>query len=83
MYSPSDWSRHKASTGGLSNKGDRKSRPFDDVLIDYEKFASGERPGLQGDKAAVAHQCEVTRSSTSGRTEVQNCPSGSHRAARG
>ncbi|KAL5823563.1 hypothetical protein ACOSQ4_021463 [Xanthoceras sorbifolium] len=72
MYSPSDRRRHKASTGDLSNKGDRKSRPFDDVLTDYEKFASGERLGLQGDKAAVAHQYEVIRSSTSGCTEVQS-----------
>ncbi|KAL5756649.1 hypothetical protein ACOSQ2_021395 [Xanthoceras sorbifolium] len=54
MSSPSDRRRHKAGTGGPSNKGDRKSRPFDDVLLEYEKFASSERTGHQGDKATVA-----------------------------
>ncbi|KAL5773765.1 hypothetical protein ACOSQ2_013689 [Xanthoceras sorbifolium] len=70
MFSPSDRKHHKAGTGGLSNKGDRKSRLFDGVLLEYEKFASGEMTRRQGDKAAVAYQCEVTGSSTSGRTEV-------------
>ncbi|KAL5835128.1 hypothetical protein ACOSQ4_014625 [Xanthoceras sorbifolium] len=50
MSSSSDRRRQKAGTGGPSNKGDRKSRLFDD--------------------ATVAHQREVTRSFTSGRTEV-------------
>ncbi|KAL5808417.1 hypothetical protein ACOSQ3_029108 [Xanthoceras sorbifolium] len=58
MSSPSNLRRHKAGTGGPSNKEDRKSRPFDNILLDYEKFA------------AVAHQREVTESSILGRTEV-------------
>ncbi|KAL5825357.1 hypothetical protein ACOSQ3_021420 [Xanthoceras sorbifolium] len=72
MSSPSDRRRHKAGTGGPSNKGDRKSRPFDDVLLEYEKFASSERTGHQGDKATVAHQREVIGSSTFGHTEVRS-----------
>ncbi|KAL5752184.1 hypothetical protein ACOSP7_022360 [Xanthoceras sorbifolium] len=70
MTSPSNRRHHKAGTGGPSNKRDRKSRPIDDILLDYEKFVSGERTGRQGDEVAVAYQCEVTGSSTSGHTEV-------------
>ncbi|KAL5805954.1 hypothetical protein ACOSQ4_028687 [Xanthoceras sorbifolium] len=65
MSSPSDRRCHKAGTGGPSNKGDHKSRSFDDGLLDYDKFVSGERTGYHGDEAAVAYQREVPRSSTS------------------
>ncbi|KAL5738557.1 hypothetical protein ACOSP7_031318 [Xanthoceras sorbifolium] len=72
MSSPIDQKRHKAGTVGPSNKGDRKSRPFDDVLLEYKKFASGERTGHQGDKVVVAYQRDVTGSSTSSRTKVRS-----------
>ncbi|KAL5739443.1 hypothetical protein ACOSP7_028338 [Xanthoceras sorbifolium] len=72
MSSPSDRRCHKAGTGGPSNKGDHKSRSFDDGLLDYDKFVSGERTGYHGDEAAVAYQREVPRSSTSGRAKVRS-----------
>ncbi|KAL5779620.1 hypothetical protein ACOSQ2_010357 [Xanthoceras sorbifolium] len=72
MSSPSDWRYHKAGTSGSSNKGDQKSNSFDNVLLDYEKFVSGERIGCRGDEAIMAHQREVPKSSTSIRTEVRS-----------
>ncbi|KAL5784024.1 hypothetical protein ACOSQ2_006416 [Xanthoceras sorbifolium] len=45
MSSPSDRRRHKASTGGSSNKGGRRLRSFNDALIDYERFMFDERTG--------------------------------------
>ncbi|KAL5764220.1 hypothetical protein ACOSQ2_016814 [Xanthoceras sorbifolium] len=71
MSSSSNRRHRKTGSGGPSNKGDRKYCSFDDILLDYEKFVSGERTGHQGDEADVAHQREVTGSFTSGRTEVR------------
>ncbi|KAL5765954.1 hypothetical protein ACOSP7_016571 [Xanthoceras sorbifolium] len=71
MPSSSNQRHRKTGSGGPSNKGDRKYCSFDDILLDYEKFVYGERTGHQGDEADVAHQREVTGSSTSGRTEVR------------
>ncbi|KAL5827574.1 hypothetical protein ACOSQ3_019412 [Xanthoceras sorbifolium] len=49
---------HAADTGGPSNVRDRRSHPFDNVLVEYEWFA------------AATHSSEVMGSSTSGRTEA-------------
>ncbi|KAL5758496.1 hypothetical protein ACOSP7_021107 [Xanthoceras sorbifolium] len=70
MSSSSNQRHRKVSIGDPSNKRDRKSRPFDNILLDYEKFIFGKRVERQSDEATVAYQREVTKSSTSGRTKV-------------
>ncbi|KAL5736458.1 hypothetical protein ACOSP7_030863 [Xanthoceras sorbifolium] len=72
MSSPSDRRHHKPATGGPSDKGGHKPRPFDDVVLDYEKFVSGERIRCRGEEAVVVYQREVYRPSTTGRTEVRS-----------
>ncbi|KAL5852007.1 hypothetical protein ACOSQ3_007125 [Xanthoceras sorbifolium] len=62
--------RSMVGTHGSPNAGDRRPRPFDEVLVEYEQFVSRERTKHQGDRAAMTRRSEVTESSTSGRREA-------------
>ncbi|KAL5781912.1 hypothetical protein ACOSP7_006941 [Xanthoceras sorbifolium] len=70
MSSLSDQRCHEVGTHGSPNAGDRRPRPFDEVLVEYEQFVSRERTKHQGDRAAMTRRSEVTESSTSGRREA-------------
>ncbi|KAL5732845.1 hypothetical protein ACOSQ2_032537 [Xanthoceras sorbifolium] len=63
MSSSSDQRRHEVDTSGSPNMGDRRSSSFDEVFVEYERFAY----------SATTRRGEVTGSSTSSRMKVRSC----------
>ncbi|KAL5857300.1 hypothetical protein ACOSQ3_004758 [Xanthoceras sorbifolium] len=71
MSSARDQECHEADTGGSPDAGDRKSHPFDEVVVEYELFVSRLKAIERGGKAAATHRNEARGSSTSGRVEAR------------
>ncbi|KAL5777212.1 hypothetical protein ACOSP7_010138 [Xanthoceras sorbifolium] len=71
MSSSSDQERHEADTGGSPDVEDRRSHPFNDVVVKYEWFMSRKKAVDSGDKATTICRSEVTGSSTSGHVEAR------------
>ncbi|KAL5854917.1 hypothetical protein ACOSQ4_004719 [Xanthoceras sorbifolium] len=65
MSSARDQECHEADTGGSPDAGDRKSHPFDEVVVEYELFVSRLKAIERGGKAAATHRNEARGSSTS------------------
>ncbi|KAL5762840.1 hypothetical protein ACOSP7_019104 [Xanthoceras sorbifolium] len=61
----------EADVSGSSALQEHKSRPFDEVVVDYERFMSKQRSIVCSERAAEAHRGEVTGSSTFSREEVE------------
>ncbi|KAL5754160.1 hypothetical protein ACOSP7_022380 [Xanthoceras sorbifolium] len=53
MSSSSDQERHEVHIDGPPDAGDRKSRPFDEVVVEYEWFASRLKAMKRGDKTTM------------------------------
>ncbi|KAL5818847.1 hypothetical protein ACOSQ4_022689 [Xanthoceras sorbifolium] len=71
MSSSSDQERHEVHIDGPPDAGDRKSRPFDEVVVEYEWFASRLKAMKRGDKTTMTSRSEMIGSSTSGHVEVR------------
>ncbi|KAL5782241.1 hypothetical protein ACOSP7_007270 [Xanthoceras sorbifolium] len=56
--------RQEANVGGSSAPEERKSCPFDEVVVEYERFMSKQRAIDCSKRAAKAHRGQVTGSST-------------------
>ncbi|KAL5820903.1 hypothetical protein ACOSQ3_022785 [Xanthoceras sorbifolium] len=70
MSSSSDQECHEVHIDGPPDAGDRKSRLFDEVVVEYEWFASRLKAMKQSDKTTMTRS-EMIGSSTSGYVEVR------------
>ncbi|KAL5861852.1 hypothetical protein ACOSQ3_003136 [Xanthoceras sorbifolium] len=71
MSRPSDQECHEANTGGFPDTGDRKSRPFDEVVVEYERFVSHLKAMEHGDEAITTRRSEMKGSSTFGHVDAR------------